>query len=82
MGQDEGIGFSVQINKQAYYTGEVLQNDGTYGDSSPYIYWWDARGVYHQHFMTDGQIVHLSEQPLRVNPNEIRIDLSQKRPEK
>ncbi len=68
-------GFPVKIGSEQKYTGEVLQDDGTYGDSDPYIYWWDVRGVYHQHFMTGGQIVHLSDQPLRVNSNEIRINL-------
>lgn len=72
-------GFPVKIGSQILYTGEVLQDDGTYGDSDPYIYWWDARNVYHQHFMTGGQIVHLSDQILRVNPNDIRINLERSR---
>lgn len=47
-------------------TAEVLQDDGTYGSSIEYLYWWDARGVYHQHYVSGGQIVHVSDQPLRV----------------
>lgn len=68
-------GFAVKIGTEVKNTSEVLQDDGTYGDSDPYIYWWDARNVYHQHFMTGGQIVHVSDQILRVNPNEIQINL-------
>lgn len=47
-------------------TGEVLQDDGTYGSSVDYIYWWDVQGRYHQHFFTGGQIIHVSDQPLPV----------------
>lgn len=49
-----------------YVTSEVLQDDGTYGSSIEYLYWWDTRGVYHQHYVSGGQIVHVSDQPLRV----------------
>ena len=47
-------------------TAEVLQDDGTYGASVDYIYWWDVQGRYHQHFFTGGQIIHVSDQPLPV----------------
>lgn len=33
----------------------------------PYIFWWDFKGIYHQHFLTRGQNVHVSDQILRVN---------------
>jgi hypothetical protein len=47
-------------------THEVLGDDGTYGDSGDYLFWWDVRGIYHQHYLTGGQIVHVSDQPLAV----------------
>lgn len=47
-------------------TPEVIGDDGTYGASGDYLYWWDARGIYHQHYLTGGQIVHISDQPLAV----------------
>lgn len=47
-------------------TDEVLQDDGTYGSSTEYIYWWDVQGRYHQHFFTGGQIITVSDQPLPV----------------
>lgn len=55
-------------------TAEVLEDDGTYGNSVEYIYWWDAKGVYHQHFFTGGQIIHVSDQPLPVHS--VTINLS------
>lgn len=59
-------GFDVGIGGHSYETTEVLQDDGTYGSSIEYLYWWDAKGVYHQHYVSGGQIVHISDQPLRV----------------
>jgi hypothetical protein len=44
----------------------VLLDDGTYVSSVEYLYWFDAKGVYHQHYVTGGQIVHVSDQPLAV----------------
>lgn len=72
---DTRLGFPVSFNKREYYTKEVLQDDGTYGSSDPYIFWWDSKGIYHQHFLTGGQIVHVSDQILRINPSEIQINL-------
>ena len=59
-------GFRVRAAGQDLRTSEVLGDDGTYGSSAPYIYWWDAKGGYHQHFLTEGQIIQISDQPLRV----------------
>lgn len=47
-------------------TDEVVQDDGTYGSSIPYLYWWDTKGVYHQHYISGGQIIHISDQPVSV----------------
>lgn len=70
----DGIG--VKIGGDTYATGEVLQDDGTYGTSDPYIYWYDTRGIYHQHFLSGGQIVHVSDQPLAVHGILINMELS------
>lgn len=59
-------GSRVSIGGDKNMTAEVLQDDGTYGSSVEYIYWWDTRGVYHQHYIQGGQIVHVSSQPLNV----------------
>lgn len=58
--------FEVAFGSRNMYTQEVLQDDGTYGHSGDYLYWWDTKGVYHQHYIAGGQIVHVSNQPLAV----------------
>lgn len=67
-------GIPVNIGGQGKYTSEVLQDDGTYGSSIDYIYWWDSKGVYHQHYITGGQIVHVSSAPMRVGKVIINVD--------
>jgi hypothetical protein len=70
-GQYNNPAFSVN----GFATNEVMEDDGTYGSSVPYIYWWDSKGVYHQHFMTTGdQIVHISDQPMDVKNIIVTID--------
>ena len=44
----------------------AIQDDGTYGSSVPYIYWFDSKGVYHQHYVSGGQIVHIADAPISV----------------
>lgn len=68
-GFETGIGGTV--------TGEVLQDDGTYGTSVEYVYWWDSKGVYHQHYVDGGQIVHVSSQPLAVKGITINMELGE-----
>jgi len=55
---------AITIGGKTFRVNDILQDDGTYGSSATYIYWWDARGVYHQHWVTGGQILHLSDQPM------------------
>jgi hypothetical protein len=62
----EHAGFAVDFNGNTKRTGEVLQDDGSYGSSMDYLYWWDTKGIYHQHYVAGGQIVHISSQPLNV----------------
>ncbi len=64
----------VTIGGIAMFTNEVIQDDGTYGSSEPYIYWWDSKGIYHQHFFTGGQIIHVSDQPIPVKNVVISIE--------
>lgn len=64
----------IKIGDDFYRTGEVIQDDGTYGDSMNYLYWWDVKGIYHQHYVTGGQIVHIASEALPVS--DITINLS------
>jgi len=69
-------GFSIDFNGKKRNTGEVLQDDGTYGGSNPYIYWWDSKGIYHQHFFTGGQIIHISNQPITTKNIVLNLESS------
>ena len=59
-------GIPVNIGGSEQMTGEVLQDDGTYGKSIEYLYWFDSKGIYHQHYVEGGQIVHVASEPLAV----------------
>ena len=50
-------GQRVIVGDVSVLTTEIVQDDGTYGSSVPYIYWLDSKGRYHQHFFTEGQII-------------------------
>ncbi len=69
----EHYGIPVNIGGYTRRTSEVLQDDGTYGSSTPYLYWFDTMGNYHQHYVSGGQIVHVSDEPLAVTDVVIRI---------
>ena len=69
-------GFNVLFGNETHYTNEVLQDDGTYGDSAEYIYWFDAQGRYHQHYFTGGQIIHISDHPIQVKSVIINMELT------
>ena len=71
-------GFRVEFPNGTKYTTEVLQDDGAYGSSMDYLYWWDTKGVYHQHYVGGGQIVHVSNQPLAVKGIIINMEISVK----
>ena len=58
------IGMLTNIGGKLYRTPEVLQDDGTYGHSIPYLYWWDTKNVYHQQYV-EGCMIHLSDSPIR-----------------
>jgi prepilin-type N-terminal cleavage/methylation domain-containing protein len=67
-------GIPLNIGGRVVYTEEVLQDDGTYGSSIPYLYWWDVRGISHKHYVSGGQIVHISDQPMTVKNIIINIE--------
>ncbi len=72
------LGFPVTIHGKTVRTPQVMQESGTYGDSDPYIYWWDVQGRYHKHFVTGGQILHISDQPMPIKDVVINMELSSK----
>lgn len=68
--------FYMEIDGRRYYTNELLGEDGTFGHSVEYLYWWDSKGVYHQHYIQGGQILHVSDQPLSVKGVVINMEIS------
>lgn len=67
-------GMPVDVNDVTYQTAEVLQDDGSYGNSCEYIFWFDQKGEFHQHFFTGGQIIHVSAQPMPVKNVIINVE--------
>jgi hypothetical protein len=55
--------FLVATPGGRFYTKETLQDDGTYGQSGDYLYWFDAGGQYHQHYNAGGTFLHVSDKP-------------------
>ena len=66
-------GIPIKIGNRVHNTSEVLGDDGTYGSSIPYLYWIDTKGIYHQHYVSGGQIVHISDEPLAVKSIMINV---------
>lgn len=64
----------INIGGTNYCTEEVLQDDGTYGSSVEYVYWWDQRGVYHQHYVSGGQILHVASEPIPMKSVIINVE--------
>jgi len=68
--------FQFEVGGRTAYTNQILGEDGTYGSSSEYLYWWDSKGIYHQHYISGGQIVHISDEPLAVKGVVINMELT------
>ena len=67
---------TITIHGDEYRITQMMNESGTYGESKPnYIYWWDTKGVYHKHFVTGGQMIHISDQPLPVRDIVINLTL-------
>lgn len=67
-------GIPLDIAGRTYVTPEVIQDDGVYGSSVEYIYWWDSKDVYHQQYITGGMIVHISNQPIAAKSVTINME--------
>ena len=69
-------GMRVLIGGEVQITTEMMQDDGTFGSSVPYFYWFDSNGRYHQHFFTEGQVIAVLDQPLVGKRVIINADIS------
>lgn len=59
-------GFGVNFGGRTFETNEVLQDDGTYGSSEKYIYWWSHTGQYYQYIKSMSLSVIISDKPVRT----------------
>ncbi len=71
----EGWSNIVTINGQSLNTDEILGDDGSYGESNPYIFWIDAQGRYQQ-FYPGNAMVFISDAPVAVKSVTINMALS------
>lgn len=69
-------GMPITVGQDRYMTGEVIQDDGTYGDSIEYLYWFDSKGIYHQQYITGGMILHISNQPMPIKSVILNLELT------
>lgn len=69
-----GSGIGINIGGRSYCTQEVLQDDGTYGSSMEYLFYWDTKDVYHQIYVSGGQIVLITDQPISTNGVTINVE--------
>lgn len=70
--------FEIHTKNSSFYTNEVLGDDGAYGSSVEYLYWWDSKGVYHQQYVTGGMILHISNQPIAVKSITLNLESENK----
>lgn len=56
----------MSINGEEFTTDQLPGDDGTYGSSAPYLYWFDQNDVYHQTY-TGAAIVHITDAPMTFN---------------
>lgn len=65
----QGISFNtnkVYLNGESFYTDEVLDDGGAYGESGNYMFWFDAQGNYHQYYPAGGTYVSICDKPQRI----------------
>jgi hypothetical protein len=65
---DPEDGFTIEIGGETYMTNEVVQDDGTYGSSNEYVYWFDLYDNYHQLYLSGDMMLVVVEYPLDI-PN-------------
>lgn len=59
-----------------WYNPDLIQDDGSYGNSVEYVYWWDSKGIYHQQYVTGGMILHISNEPIAVKSVTLNLELN------
>ena len=65
----------VDIGNKRFITDELLDDGGTYGESAPYLYWFDTQDNYHQYFPSGGTYLHISDKPLRIRKANLSLSI-------
>lgn len=68
-------GFTVNIHGSEMVTQEVLGDDGTYGHSGEYFFWFRPDGAFFQ-VIPGSATVLISDRPVRVKKTEATVDLT------
>lgn len=72
---DSGFVINMPGSIPNFSTQEVLQDDGTYGSSIEYLYWFDPAGNYYQYYPSGGFAVIISTRPIPIPDNAIVVRL-------
>jgi hypothetical protein len=72
---DSSSGFRLPFGDRYVYTNEVMSDDGTYGKSIDYLFWWDVNDRYFQIYPT-GLAIIVSDFPLPIKAITINLSVS------
>lgn len=71
-------GVEFEANGKRHWTNEMIQDDGTYGKSIEYLYWFDSAGTYRQVYPNGGMMIVVSTTPLPVKSVTVNIEKKDK----
>jgi len=69
------VSLPIEIGGKEYYTTELPNENGMFGEEEPYIWWIDLQGIKHIHYMNNREIVHVSSEKLPFNPKRILLNM-------
>lgn len=72
-------GSAFNTGNGRHYTGEVIQDDGTYGNSMEYLYWFTPDGRYMQTYVSGGTLVFVADQPVTVKGVVMNLEITEKK---
>lgn len=67
-------GIDVTIGGKEHMTSEVLQDDGTYGGSIEYLFWFDVNGRYSQLYPSAGTTIFVSNEPVSLKSVTVNLE--------
>lgn len=70
-----GVNNMVTVGGERFETPEMMDEYGMYGNSMPYVYWFDAQDMYHQYFPSGGTYLHISDKPLVIRKSNLSVSI-------